>query len=74
MVTQSPEVTDRILSTREVSQMTGLHPVSLWRHAKNRTFPLPLKITERKNGWRHSDIVAWLANRPHANYGTHAAA
>ena len=27
-----------------------------------------MKITERKNGWLRSDILAWLAKRPHANY------
>ena len=68
-----PEAEDRVLSTQEVCATTGLHPVTLWRLAKNREFPVPLKITARKNGWLRSQVLEWLANRPSANYGRHAA-
>src|ERR1700730_12177668 len=69
----APEVSERILSTRQVTELTGLHAVTLWRRAKSGDFRLPMKITERKNGWLYSEVMAWLAQRPHANYGTKAA-
>ena len=68
----APEVSERILSTRQVTELTGLHAVTLWRRARKGDFPLPMKITERKNGWLYSEVMAWLATRPHANYGTAA--
>jgi len=72
MNTQSQESTDRVLSTRQLSDLTGLHPVTLWRMARRGDFPAPIKMTSRKNGWILSQVMAWLANRPHAGYGAGA--
>ena len=70
--TQSQESTDRVLSTRQLSELTGLHAVTIWRLTRKGDFPAPMKITSRKNGWLLSQVMTWLADRPHANYGTHA--
>jgi predicted DNA-binding transcriptional regulator AlpA len=35
-------------------------PSSLWRHIKAKTFPAPVKISERITAWRREDLVAWL--------------
>jgi predicted DNA-binding transcriptional regulator AlpA len=75
MKENSAEFTERILSTKEVAAMTNLHPVTLWRLARRPEsgFPAPIKLTQRKNGWPLSQIVAWLAKRPSAIYGSHGA-
>ncbi len=62
----APEtIEDRILSGREVSAFTGLHPVTLWRlwNDPQSGFPKPLKLTKVRNGWRLSAIEAWLERR-----------
>jgi prophage regulatory protein len=71
---QSLEVSDRVLNTRQVADLTNLHPVTLWRLARRGEFPAPIKITARKNGWPLSTVLAWLSQRPHANYGANVAA
>jgi prophage regulatory protein len=64
----------RILGTAEVSRMLGLNPVTLWRMCREGRFPLPIKLTARRNGWPLGQVEEWLAQRPHANYGTAKAA
>ncbi|WP_423959697.1 helix-turn-helix transcriptional regulator [Candidatus Binatus sp.] len=71
---QSPEITDPVLATRDVVELVGLHQVTIWRLCREGQFPAPMKITGRKNGWLRSEIINWLATRPHAAYGAARAA
>jgi predicted DNA-binding transcriptional regulator AlpA len=75
---QSQEIADPILATRDVVALIRLHPVTIWRLCRAGDFPLPIKLTGAKtkngrNGWPRSQIIKWLATRPTANYGARAA-
>jgi prophage regulatory protein len=34
---------------------------TLWRKVKDRTFPAPVKLSERVTAWRVGDVRAWIA-------------
>ena len=53
---------ERILRLKSVLERTGLSRSTVYRKVQARTFPKPLKISERCIGWRESDIAAWLRN------------
>lgn len=53
---------DRILRLPSVIERTGLSRSTVYRKIQERTFPKPLKISERCIGWRESDVVTWLQN------------
>ena len=53
---------DRILRLKSVIERTGLSRSTLYRKVQARTFPKPLKISERCVGWRESELEAWLEN------------
>lgn len=43
----------------------GLLPISratLWRKAKDGSFPRPVKLSERTTAWRAADIRRWIAD------------
>jgi prophage regulatory protein len=60
---------EKILRTPEVERLTGLDRVTIWRLARTDPprFPRPLQLSDRAVGWRHSDVLLWLASRPEAN-------
>lgn len=33
---------------------------TLWRKVKNRTFPAPVKLSERITAWKVADVRAWI--------------
>lgn len=51
---------DRILRLPSVIERTGLSRSTVYRKVQARTFPKPLKISERCIGWRESDVESWL--------------
>ena len=51
---------DRILRLPSVIERTGLSRSTVYRKIQARTFPKPLKISERCIGWRESEVEAWL--------------
>lgn len=51
---------ERILRLKGVLERTGLSRSTLYRKVQARTFPKPLKISERCIGWRESDVESWL--------------
>lgn len=51
---------------------SGLVPfsiVSVWRKAKDGTFPAPIKVAPSITAWRLGDIRDWLANPAEYNAG-----
>lgn len=45
------------------SQVLRLIPISkskLWRHAHARTFPQPVKLSQRVTAWRAEDVRRWI--------------
>lgn len=54
----------KIDRTVEVERLTGLGRVTIWRLVRAGRFPAPLQLATRAVGWRHADIVKWIATRP----------
>jgi prophage regulatory protein len=54
-------MTDRLLRLPEVTNRTGLSPVTIWRREKAGTFPARVKIGPHSVAWRESDIAVWIA-------------
>ena len=47
-------------------QVLAFVPISkstLWRHVQARTFPEPVKLSERVTVWRAKDIRRWIATQ-----------
>jgi prophage regulatory protein len=63
---------DRILRSREVTHVTATSRATRWRMVKAGRFPAPVQLGDRSIGWRESDIVAWLQNRPTSGVVTSA--
>ena len=36
---------------------------TLWRKVKNKTFPAPVKLSDRVTAWRVGDVRSWLQER-----------
>ena len=50
----------RILNQRDILAALGCSKTTLWRMINAGTFPAPLKIGERLNGWRVETFEHWL--------------
>ena len=52
-----------ILNKSEVTQITGVSPVTLWRWCRAGIFPKPVQLgpSGGRMGWRRSDVEAWAA-------------
>lgn len=48
-----------LVSTTEVKRQTGLSSTSLWRKAKNGSFPAPVYLGQKKMWYQHQ-IDTWL--------------
>ncbi|MDR2884319.1 MAG: AlpA family transcriptional regulator [Deferribacteraceae bacterium] len=53
----------RILKLPEVIAITALSRSSIYAKAKDGTFPMPVKLSERSVGWLEHEIVEWLEKR-----------
>jgi len=53
-----------ILSKKEVVEITGLSPVTIWRRIRAGDFPKPRQLTPNRIGWMESEIVEWRDSRP----------
>ncbi len=60
-----PEVSDRLLRLGEIKKLVGLSTSTIERQYRKSDFPKPVKVTHRTNGWRVSEIEAWIASRKH---------
>ena len=49
-----------IIRRSEVVGMTGLSSTTLWRLENNGCFPARISLTEKRVGWRRSEVEAWL--------------
>jgi prophage regulatory protein len=52
------------------SQVLAFVPISkstLWRRVQARTFPQPVKLSERVTVWRAEDIRGWIASHGRGN-------
>ena len=40
---------------------------TLWRKVKNRTFPAPVRLSERVTAWNVGDVRSWIAAQSNAS-------
>jgi prophage regulatory protein len=50
----------RFLSANEVSIMTSFSKTHLRRLALQGKFPMPIQLSEGRNGWLEEDVKAWI--------------
>ena len=54
-------LTDKLLSRKEVCKFVGVSQQTIWRWVKDGRFPKPLK-TVRRVVWKEADLQAWIDN------------
>jgi prophage regulatory protein len=52
---------ERLLRIADVQARTGLSRASLWRLVKDKTFPAPVRISQRAVAWLSSELDGWIA-------------
>lgn len=52
---------ERLYDVKEVSQAYGLGVSTIWKMAKEGTFPSPIRISRGITRWKKSDLENWLA-------------
>ena len=56
--------TDRLLTRKEVQELTGLPRSNIYRYMEQGTFPAPVHLSRRVVRWRESDLMAWIEDLP----------
>lgn len=51
---------ERILRTKEITEITGLSRSTIWRMEKAGKFPKRVRISETGVGWRWSEVSNWM--------------
>tara|TARA_R110000796_G_C14283413_1_gene402988 strand:- start:81 stop:284 length:204 start_codon:yes stop_codon:yes gene_type:complete len=54
---------DRILRPKQTKEIVQLSMPTMYRKAKDGTFPKPIKLSDHASGWLESEIYAWLEER-----------
>jgi len=52
-----------IVRKREVCEMLGVSPATLWRWTRRQDFPAPVKLGPNTVGWLVSEINDWVVAR-----------
>lgn len=55
--------TEKLLTQKDVTQVTSFSRTTIYRGVRARTFPAPVRISERRVAWRESDVQAWIKSR-----------
>ncbi len=53
----------RMLRAKQVAELLGLHPTTVWKWTKNKRLPPPVAISSTAKAWRASDVAAWIEER-----------
>jgi prophage regulatory protein len=54
----------RILNSNEVVKKIGLSKVTVWRMERAGLFPKRINLSDRRVGWKESEIEDWVDSRP----------
>ncbi len=54
----------KILSQQQVTNLTGLSRVTIWRYERAGLFPKRIKLGPNRVGHIRSEVEAWIASRP----------
>lgn len=52
--------TERIVSSKEVQELTGLSRTTIWRLERNGEFPARVQLSSTRIGWRFSEVQDWI--------------
>jgi len=55
---------DPLLRRPDVLRVTGLSQSAMYRLLRAGEFPRAVQITESTTGWRQSEIISWIDQRP----------
>lgn len=55
------EEAHRVLSVRQVVEITSLSKTTIWRLGQRNLFPRPFRLSAGRVGWAERDVLAWLA-------------
>ena len=53
----------KILRIKEVADLTGLSPSSIYKQVRLNEFPKSIKLTSRATGWDSRDVEEWISNK-----------
>ena len=53
----------RLLRLRDVISIVGMKRSWILQKVKEGEFPKPIKLSNRANAWRESDITQWIENK-----------
>ncbi len=54
---------EQFLTEKEVSKLSGLSRVTIWRMQREGEFPLRRQIGRRRVGWLKSEVEEWMRTR-----------
>jgi prophage regulatory protein len=57
---------ERILRVENVLAIIGMKRSWLWGEIRAGNFPRPIRLGKRAIGWKESEIMEWICNRPKA--------
>ena len=60
------EAIPTLLRHADVLAMTGLSRSGLYRMLGQKSFPKPVKVSDRAVRWHRAEVAAWIAGRPRA--------
>jgi len=55
---------NKVLSVRQITDATGLSPVTIWRKEKKGEFPARRQLGPRRVGWLAREVEEWLEATP----------
>ena len=53
-----------------VAGLTGLGKSTIYKLIQTEDFPAPVRLAERAVGWKSTDVVEWIKNRPYTQIPT----
>ncbi len=60
------EPKDPLLGIQEVVQKVGMSRSSIYVQMRLENFPIAIKVSQKSNRWKSSEIDAWIESRPRA--------
>lgn len=63
----TPKPGNEFLSAEQVSHRYGVHRASIYRWAKDSTFPAPIKLGPNVTRWALADLEAWEQSQKEAS-------
>lgn len=55
---------DRVVPPKEAAHMLGVSKTTLWTlESEDETFPNRIQMTERRCGWRYSELDEYIASK-----------